>query len=274
MAIETVDSIVKALGGNSSRMVVDKASVANAVAGGFFSLWRSLTYPAQGAIPTTSALCNSALLGAVGFANQVDPASSYLAFLALTSSNSATSVEIHDRLAHNGGLVLNLATSQTTNLPLNLATLAVPADRVGDANYSDIQWWLEVYADGGATASNATINVTYNDDTTGNLAVIAVGGTLRTGRMLPLMTAVAGKYIKGINSVILSASTTVAGNFGFTATKVRANAPLPLANKQEIFDWASLGFPEIANNSCLSFIVMPTTTTTGTLRGSGKITHG
>lgn len=274
MAIETVDSIVKALGNNSSRMVVDKSSLVNAVAGQFFSLWRTTGFPTQGAIPTTAALCNNALLGAVGFANQLAPASSYLGFLALTSSNSGTSVEIHDRLIHNGGLVLNVLTSQTVNLPLNLATLGVVADRIGDANYSDIQWWLEVYADGGATAANAVINVTYNDDTTGNLAVVAVGGTLRIGRMIPLIPAVAGKYIKGINSVILSASTTVAGNFGFTATKIRANAPLALANKQEIYDWAALGFPEIANDSCLSFIVMPTTTSTGTLRGSGKITHG
>jgi hypothetical protein len=274
MAIETVDGIVKALGNNSSRMVVDKTSIANAVAGQFFSLWRATGFPTQGAIPTTSVLCTNALTGAVGFANQIAPADSYLAFLALTSSNSGTSIEIHDRLIHNGGLVLNLATSQVTNLPLNLATLGVAADRIGDANYSDIQWWLEVYTDGGATASNATINVTYNDDTTGNLAVVAVGGTLRAGRMIPLITAVAGKYIKGINSVILSVTTGTAGNFGFTATKIRANAPLNLANKQEIFDWANLGFPEIANDSCLSFIAMPTTTSTGTLRGSGKIAHG
>lgn len=272
--IVDANGIINALGNNSSRVVVDKASIANAVAGQFMSLWRATGFPAQASIPTTSALCTKALLGAVSFENQIAPSDSYLAYAFFTSSNSGTTIEMHDRLIHNGGLVLNLATSQTTNLPLNLATLSVPADRLGDANYSDVQWWLEVYTDGGATASNATINVTYNDDTTGNLAVIAVGGTLRAGRMIPLITAVAGKYIKGINSVILSASTGTAGNFGFTATKIRSTLPLAVANKGEVFDWANLGFPEIANDSCLEFVAIPTTTTTGTLRGGGKIAHG
>jgi hypothetical protein len=272
--IDTVDGIVKALGNNSSRIVIDKASIANAVAGQFISMWRATGFPAQAAIPTTPVLCTKAITGAVGFTNQTAPADSYLAYAFLTSSNSGTTIEIHDRLIHNGGLVLNLATSQVTNLPLNLETLGVVADRIGEANYSDVQWWLEVYSDGGATASNATINVTYDDNSTGNLAVVAVGGTLRASRMIPLITAVSGRFIKAINSVILSASTGTAGNFGFTATKIRSTLPLALANKGEIFDWANLGFPEIANDSCLQFIAIPTTTSTGTLRGGGKIAHG
>jgi hypothetical protein len=270
--ITTVDGVVSALGNNSSRIVIDKASVANATAGGFHSLWRATGFPTQAAIPTTSALCTKALTGAIGFQNQTAPADSYLAYAFATSSNNATTIEIHDRLAHMGGLNLTLTTAQTVTM--DLATLAVPLDRLGEPNYSDVQWWLEVYADGGATASNATINVTYDDATTGNLAVVAVGGTLRASRMIPLLPAVAGKFIKAINNVTLSASTTVAGNFGFTATKIRANLPLSLANKSELFDWANLGFPEIANDSCLFFIAIPTTTTTGTLRGGGKIAHG
>ena len=66
----------------------------------------------------------------------------------------------------------------------------------------------------------------------------------------------------------------MAGNFGFTATRIRVNLPLALANKAEIFDWANLGFPEIPNDSCLFLVAIPTTTTTGTLRGGGKIAHG
>ena len=272
--ITTLDGIVAGLGNGADRLVVDKASIANAVAGGFMSMWRATGIPAQGAIPTVSAIATKALLGAVQFTNQTGPITSYLAYAFMLSSNSGTTVELHDRLAHMGGLVLNVTTSQTTGLPLDLLTLAVDPARLGDANYSDVQWWLEVYSDGGATASNATVNVTYDDGSTGNLAVIAVGGTLRAGRMLPLISAVAGRYIRGINSIILSASTTVAGNFGFTATRNRSTLPLPLANKAEAFKWDQLGLPEVVNDAALQLVIIPTTTSTGTLRGGGKIIHG
>jgi hypothetical protein len=279
MAITTLDQLVGALANNSSRVVIDKASLANAVAGQVFSLWRATGQPAQAAIPTTAAVPTRLTTGAMGFDNQTAPASSYLGYLFLQSGNSAMSPEVHDRIAHLGGLVLNLTTSQTvTGLDLGSGGLNPPAARLGASNFSDIQWWLEVYTDGGATASNATINVTYNDATSGNLNVIAVGGTLRASRMIALTpfipTADQGKFIRAINSVILSASTTVAGNFGFTATRPRTALPLPLANKTEVGDWALLGLPEIPNDSCLQVVMLTSTTSTGTLRGGGKIAHG
>lgn len=278
MSIQTLDQLVNALGNNTSRVVIDKASIANQTAGRYCSLWRATGQPAQAAIPgTTSAIPTSATLGAMGFTNQTAPATSYLAWLNAVSGNAATVVEVHDRVAHMGGLVLNIITSQTIT-GLDLSTLGLVADRRGDANYSDIQWWLEVYTDGGATASNATINVTFNDATTANLSVQAVGGTIRAGNLFPLtpliQAADQGKFIRGINSVILSASTTVAGNFGFTATRPRSVLPTNIANKTEVGDWASLGFPEVANDACLQLIVLPSTTSSGALRGGGKIAHG
>lgn len=277
MTIETRDQLIKALGNNTSRLVIDKASLANQVAGRYASLWRATGQPAQAAVPSTPALCNSALLGSMGFTNQTSPVESYLAWMFAVCSNSSTAVEVHDRLIHNGGLVLNVTSAQTIT-GLDIATLSVSNDRRGDSNYSDVQWWLEVYTDGGATASNATINVTYNDATTGNLNVQAVGGTVRAGMMFPLTplipTGSQGKFIKGVNSVTLSASTGTAGSFGFTATRPRTVVPLPLANKTESADWAQLGLAAVPNDSCLMLVMLPSTTSTGTLRGGGKIAHG
>lgn len=281
MAIEgttAMSQLVAALGNNSSRFIIDKASLANQVAGRYCSMWRATGQPGQGAIPTTAVIPTSATLGGMDFSNQTPPSTSYMAYAFIACSNATATVEIHDRLAHCGGLVLNVTTSQTTNLPINLETLGVPSDRIGSANYGDVQWWLEVYTDGGATASNATINVTYDDNSTGNLNVQAVGGTIRVGHMIGLdilrPAGVAGRNIKGINSVILSASTGTAGSFGFTATRPRATLPTVVANKMEVFDWAQLGFSEIANDSCLFPMVLPTTTSSGTIRGGGKIAHG
>lgn len=279
MAIETVDGIVKALGNNSSRLVIDKASIANAVAGQMYSLWRATGQPGQGAIPTTPAVCNNALLGAMNFTQQVSPATSYGAWTSAFCSNSAVVIEIHDRLAHMGGLVGNVATSQTVNLDLNAYSSDDIVARIGDTNYSDVQWWMEWYTDTGTTASNATVNVTYNDGTSGDLTAFSVGTTaIRASRLISLNglipAAAAGKFIRDINTVILSSTTGTAGNFGFTATRPRMTMPLNLANKTEIFDWAQLGFPQITNSACLSIIELCSTTTTGIVRGGGKIAHG
>jgi hypothetical protein len=269
MTITTRDQLINALGNNSSRIVIEKASISNTTVGGTWSMFRATGVPGQGAIPTTAAVCTSALTGAMGFANQTAPATSYLAWLKLATSNASMGVEVHDRLAHMGGLSGTVTTAQGA-----LTLAGVAADRIGDTNYSDVSWWLEWYTDTGATAVNATVNVTYNDDTTGNLAAIALGATARAGRMYPLISAVAGKFIKAVNSVTLSATTGTAGNFGITATRQRTGIETFVANKAETMDWALLGLPKIENDACLTLVAVCSTTTTGTLRGQGKIAHG
>lgn len=279
MAITTLDQLIDAVGNTSSRLIIDKASLSNAAAGQFHSLWRATGQPGQGAIPTTAATCDNTLLGALQFTQQTAPATSYLSILEGLCSNNSTTLEIHDRLMQMGGLVGNITTSQTVNLDLNANLASDNLDaRKGDANFSDVQWWMEWYTDTGATASNATINVTYNDGTSGDLTVVAVGGTVRASRMIPLNglipAAAAGKYIRDINTVILSASTTTAGNFGFTCTRYRAALYQPVANARFTADWQGLGLPEIANESCLFPVQIAGTTTTGTVRATGKISHG
>lgn len=272
MTIVNRDQLIDALGNNSSRIVIDKASIANAVAGQVFSMWRATGVPAQAAIPTTAVIPTHATTGAIGFTQQTAPSTSYLAWLFAIGSNSATALEVRDRVGEMGGLNGTLTTAQTVNL--DLQTLGLAAERRGDSNYSDIQWFLEWYTDTGATASNATVAVTYDDGSTGNLAVIAVGGTVRAGRMIPLVPAVNGRFIRGVTSVTLSASTTVAGNFGVTATRLRTTVDMPLANFSNTRDWAQLGLPEVPNNSCLMLSVVCSSTTTGALRAGGKIAHG
>lgn len=269
--ISTRDQLIDALANNSSRLVIDKASLANAVAGQFFSLWTATGVPGTGTIPTTAVVPTKATTGAFSFTNQTGPATSYLAWLAVQHSLSASNLEIHDRLAHMGGLSGTVTTAQGA---LSLVTTDPGADRLGDTNYSDVQWWLEVYTALGASVVNATVNVTYNDDTTGNLTAFSLGATARAGRLFPLVSASAGKFIKAVNSVTLAATTGTAGNFGITATRPHTSVSAPLLNKTETFDWAQLGLPEIPNDSCLQMLMLCATTSTGTVRGQGKIAHG
>ena len=277
--IENIDNLVKALGNNSSRIVLDKASIAFQTANSYCSLWRATGQPGQGAIPTVVATCNNTTVGTIGFNQQMSPSTSYGAYLEIATGNAAMTMELHDRLANMGGLNGTLTTAQSVNLDLNtlLATDNI-GTRKGDANYSDAQWWLEWYTATGGTIVTATIVVTYNDGTTGNLSVLSLAATRPASHMIPLNSLIpsaqSGKFIRGIVSVTLSATTGTAGNFGVTVTRPRMTLSSPFANFKFIADWAQLGLPEIYNSSAIFPIVLTSTTSTGTVRGGGKIAHG
>lgn len=277
--IENIDNLVKALGNNSSRIVLDKASIASQIANSYCSLWRATGQPGQGAIPTVVATCNNTTVGTIGFNQQMSPSTSYGAYLEIATGNAAMTMELHDRLANMGGLNGTLTTAQSVNLDLNtlLATDNIDT-RKGDANYSDVQWWLEWYTATGVTAVTATIVVTYNDGTTGNLSVLSLAPTRPASHMIPLNSLIpsaqSGKFIRGIVSVTLSATTGTAGNFGVTVTRPRMTLSSPFANFKFIADWAQLGLPEIYNSSAIFPIVLTSTSSTGTVRGGGKIAHG
>jgi hypothetical protein len=279
MTISNRDQLIDAMGNNSSRIVIDKASISNAVAGQFHSLFRATGQPGQGAIPTAAARCTNSLLGALQFTQQTAPATSYLGIIEGLCANAGTTLEIHDRLMHMGGLSGTVTTAQTVDLDLNanLASDNIDA-RKGDANFSDVQWWLEWYTDTGGTAVTATVNVTYNDASSGNLTGISLAATRRASFMQPLNglipAADSGKYIRDVNTVTLSATTGTAGNFGVTATRYRAALYKPVANARFTANWADLGLPEIPNSSCLFPIQLAGTTSTGIVRATGKIIHG
>lgn len=271
MAITNRDQLINAMGNSSQRVRMDKASLSNVTAGGYTSLWRATGVPAQAAIPGAAAICNSALLGSMGFVNPSAGNKSYLSNFRCGTSNAAMDIEIHDRLAHMGGLNGTLTTAQTVGVAVTDGSLV---NRIGETDYSDVQWFLEWYTDTGSTSVNATIAVTYDDGSTGTVTLTGIGATVRAARMLPISPAVAGRWIRSIESVTLSATTGTAGSFGVTATRFRAFVGTLVANKTEDFDAVRLGFPIIPDDACLMFIALSSTTTTGTVRGGGKIVQG
>ena len=279
MTITSRDQLIDAMGNSSSRFILDKASIASQAAGTYVSMWRATGQPGQGAVPTTAAVCTTALTGAMGFAQQTAPATSYGAYMEVVTGNSAMTVEIHDRIAHMGGLNGTLTTAQTVGIDLStLLSTSNVGVRIGDANYSDVQWWLEWYTATGATAATATVAVTYDDGTSGNLTALPLAAARPASFMVSLNALVpaasSGKYIRAVNTVTLSVTTGTAGSFGVTATRIRMASMCPVANLKTISNWADLGFPEIGNGACLFPVVLTSTTSSGTLRGGGKIIHG
>ena len=254
---------------SGDQLAFDKASIASQVAGGFCSLWRGTGLPAQGAIPAAAAICNKALTGAFGFTNAGGGFENRLAWAYYNSVTTAGhAFELHDRLAHMGGLSGIVITAQAVTV--DLLTLAVPAARLGDTSYKDVRWWIEWYIATGATGVNFTVNVTYSDNSTGNI-VIAVPANTGASRAIPILPAVAGLGIKSINNVTLSATTGTAGSFGFTATRQLSAMENDVAGKGKDHSWAMLGAPVIPDDACLMGTVPCIATASGNVRGTMKL---
>ena len=270
MAITTRDQLIASLAGRQQALVIDKSSISNVAAGQYHSLWRATGIPGQGAIPGAAAVCNNALTGALPFYSPSAPDTTYLATLNAVAGNSATSIELHDRLVHMGGLNGTLTTAQTVGIDMDLLLATNNLDaRISDAFYRNVMWWLEWYTDTGATAVTATVNVKYSDGSSANLNGISLAATRRASQMIPLNSyiplAQSGLSIAGVNSVTLSATTGTAGSFGITATKRLASLLMPIANANFGLDWAGLGLMEVKAQACPFVIMLPGSTTTGRL---------
>ena len=276
MTINTRDELIAAYS-NSTPVVYSKSNVASQVVGGYTSLWRVGSSPAAAATPPlTPEYCTKALLGAIPFPNQTAPATSYFGYSRVWFSTSNSNVEIHDRLAHRGGLNGTLTTAQAVGIDLSTINAGgpVPAGRLGAANYSEVTWFLEWTQATGATASNATVNVTYDDNSTGNLSLIAVGGTIGANRAIQLQSAVNDRTIRAVNTIQLSASTGTAGSIAVVASRFITGKSAVLANFHTTFDWAQLGLPQIHNDACLFGMMIAVATSTGTVNFNGRILHG
>jgi hypothetical protein len=182
-------------------------------------------------------------------------------------------LQSEDRLGHMGGLSGTLLTAQTVGLDLN-ANLGVSniSQRIGKADFSEVEWYLEWYTATGATITTPTANVTFHDGTTGVVNINNLGGTALPANVAAsrryMLQSTNGKFIRSVASVTLSASTGTAGNFGVTAVRnlatVAQTAPL---NTPYTFDVWNLNAPEIYDNACVTNSMIPNTTSTGVVTG-------
>lgn len=265
MAITTRDELIAALAA-AERKIVYKASIANAVANTWHSLWRATGQPAQGTTPTTAATCTNATTGAVEFTTPGAGNSYVLGWDAQLAN--VGSLVLYDRLAHMGGLsgIVATPTAQTVNL-------TIPAGRDAAVNGSDVEWFLEWYSDTGGTGVNATVSYTDQTDTAGRTVVIALAATTRAGRLYPIPPN-AGQFIKSIQSVTLSATTGTAGNFGVTVAKRVASVPVAVTNQITTRDAFQLGIPKIPTTACLWLAMFCSTTSTGVVNGQIVVGSG
>lgn len=273
MAIASLDALVSALTSQRQKFYIAKATLGNQTIGGNGSWWRTTGNPAAAALPATPATCNNTTPGGLNYNNSSTGLTTYIgrASLALAAIGS---LEIHDRLAHMGGLSGAVTTAQTAGLDLSLllGTDNIAA-RITKADYSAVQWWLEWYVATGATTVNFTVGYTDQNGNSGKTVIISVPGSAVAASRLVAIQPLNGDFIRSIDSVTLAATTGAAGNFGVTATVQRTEISTA-ANILTIADWAYLGLPTIFDSSCLFFVSDNASATPGALNGAVTLVQG
>lgn len=269
MAFSSYDSIIAALAsGNGEDSPFSKATLAATTAGRFYSLWKAAGYPAAGATPTTGAgaVPTEATQGALKF---TDPSGSNTKHLLRFGAGGATAcgnIRLIDRLCHTSGLDGTNTGAQT----VNSTALTRKTSGVG------VLVALEVYTALGATPRTATISYTNQDGTAGRSGTISVPASAEAGSFLcdfALQGTDTG--VRSVQTVTLSGSTGTAGDFGVTLYFPITEISF-LANEYRerdlVLQFSQL--PEIVANSCLSLVVLATTTTTGQIVGECGFAQG
>lgn len=262
------DQIAAALANNRQRLKFYRANLASQVAGGYTSTWKVGVQPAAGANPAAAALCTKATTGAgVPFADAGAGNALYVARTSFACNVAGQTLEIHDRIAHMGGLSGTVTTAQTVNL--DPVALGAASDRTGamagTAAAHDLTWWLEWYTATGATAVTATVTYTNGAGVSGQTTTVAIPASTAASRAIPFYGA-NGEAIASVQSVQI-ATTGTAGNFGVTCTRKIADCCPRGANYSEPQNWADLGFPRVGNDACLSMFLLSTGTSSGTITG-------
>jgi hypothetical protein len=256
----------------STRQPINKLSVGTQVAGSETSLWRLTNFPAQALAPGVAANCNAATAGAVFLAARSGIQKRLLTEIEFATGNPGQTVYVEDRLAHMGGLNGTLLTAQTVGVDVSVGTDNM-VERIGAADYSEVEWYMEWYTATGATIATPTFAVTHFDNSTSPAVPIFVLGA----GALPASVAASRRYkivpanglpIKSIQSCTLSASTGTAGSFGVTAVRRYESAATDLAGKSIVKQIPVSNARVIPDNACLTYAMLTTATTTGTLTGS------
>lgn len=265
MALADYAAYRAAIGNPAQTINFSKASLAS-TAGRLHSLW--MTAPFTGATPsapTTAAVPAGNAAGALA-QNNAGAATLRLGDAEISGANGGLLI-LCDRLSHQGSLVGNVNTTQTTNLPT--AALTRYTDGVG------VFIGLEIYSIIGTTG--ATVTCSYTDDgnnsgSTTDAIPIGATGFREVGRMLIPNLAAGDAGARAVASVTLSASTGTAGNIGVTLFKPLMCYPIPIGGGQMLkFDPLTTLYsqmPEILDDACLFWMFKPNTSATGIIQGS------
>lgn len=267
MAITTLDG---ALAGMKPPEFYSKAVSGTLVAARPFSPFYTAGVPGAAVAPTPG-LAGAAL---TSYAGQIPiPAASgntHLARFSGVSSAQSGMLLLCDRLWHNSGFTITLATAQTVN------SVAWPArDADGTTNGRGVILGVEVSTATGTGTPTITVGYTNSANASGKTATNSVPtvATSAIGSFYPIGLAAGDVGVRSVQTLTLSATWT-SGVIHLVAYRVLATLEIPAAGIPNAVDALTSGMPRLYDTSVPFLLYIPQTTTTTQLSGSAVYTQG
>jgi hypothetical protein len=211
MALANIADYISGLAGVQKTLFVSQASLTTTT-NFVYSLWKAVGYPAVGATPsTTGAACDSTTLGCFGFSDASVGTNRLISFVVIGAASK--NYILCDRLAHVGGY----SGTATGTQSFGVTVVGTAAARLGAADYSDVEWYLEWYSSTGSSAVTATITYTNGAGTGSRTTTVSIPASVIASRVIRIIGS-GGESIQSIQSV-QHATTGTAGNYGITALK-------------------------------------------------------
>jgi hypothetical protein len=149
-------------------------------------------------------------------------------------------------------------------------------DALGATNGDGVQLAIEVTATVSATVAVLSALTYTNSGGTGSRAatmIDAFASGAITGNFLRCALQAGDSGVRSVQSINFSTAWT-SGAFGLVCYRVIAALELPAALIPNAIDALTSGFPKIYNDSCLSLVFIPVTTTTSNIMGTVVWTQG
>ena len=235
------------------------------VSGRGCSLWTYDGMPAGGAVPTTGAIPDRTLQGAIPFTPATGGRDKHLIGASITPLTAGVYL-LYDRLFHEGGLSGTSTAAQT--IQGSTPTPALTRNTGGAGNIA----FYEIYTIIGTASTTLTMTYTNQAGTGSRTSTINIGATgfREVTRMQRIPLAAGDSGIQAIEQIQLTATTGTAGNFGITIAQPLAWIPVGAAGTMGWRDYTTglPGIPVIDPNACLALMFIPSAATAPELFGS------
>ena len=222
------------------------------------SLWTYDGMPAGGAVPTSAAIPDRSLQGALPFTAATGGRDLHLIGASITPLTAGVYL-LYDRLMHIGGLSGTSTADQTVQ-----GATPSPAITRNTGGAGNIAWY-EIYTLIGTSSVTLTMTYTNQAGTTGRTGTINIGATnfREVTRVQRIQLAAGDTGIRAIEKIALSATTATAGNFGITLAQPLAWLPVGAAGTAGWRDYTTglPGIPVIDPNACLALMFIPAAAT-------------
>lgn len=264
MGFTSYNEIINALttGSRSQYLSFMKSSITS-VAGYWYRLWNATGYPGGGPdqIPAlTGSILTSAISGSLYFNDPTSPRTLHMVSFGAGGPTAGT-VLLYDRLWQVSGLVLTSTAKQL------IYGISGSTTRHPDGSGSQIL--LEMAVATTATAANFFVNYTNSQGVAGRIASIPLAAAEPINRCY-FMTLQSGD--NGVQSIQFASSSAAktAGSVNLVLMNSESMVFIPFnanqfTERDLVLQMANL--PRVLDDSCISFMVLASTTTTGVIQG-------